>query len=155
MSTINISVADDDVLQAINSMLDKSVDLSPAMLEITAIMESAAEGAFIDEADPATGKAWEKLSDKTTIPWRAESNHWPGKILQVSGGLAGSIETDHGKDFALIGSGKVQAAMLFFGGKTSARSMIPGVEIPGRRFIGLSASEQQDAVNIIRDFLAE
>lgn len=142
-----------DIQEALNKLLQRTNDLTPVMRGIAAIMESAAEGAFANEADPTTGKAWEPLSEETTIPFRIESGHWPGQILQVKGGLAASIETTYGSDYAIIGSALVYARIQHEGGRTSPRSMIFDEEIPARPYLGLSEHDRQDAVNIIRNFL--
>lgn len=148
-----IKIENAGVIDALNEVLARTSDLTPAMQLIAAVMESAAEGAFANEADPVTGTPWEKLSNKTTIPLRMESGHWPGQILQRSGQLAASVETDYGDSWAAIGTNKPYAAMMFFGGKTSPRSAIPNQIIPARRFFGLSAADQEDVLKILRQYL--
>jgi len=148
-----IKIESAGVIDALNEMLARGNDLTPAMQLIAAVMESATEGAFANEADPVTRAPWEKLSSQTTIPFRIKSGYWPGQILQRTGQLAASIETDYGDNWAAIGTNKVYAAILFFGGKTSPRSAIPNQIIPARRFFGLGAADQEDVLKILRQYL--
>lgn len=152
--SFEIKIESKGVQDALNELLQRTNDLTPAMRGIAAIMESATEGAFANESDPVTGNPWEPLSEATTIPFRLKSGHWPGQILQVSGGLASSIESAYGSDFAMIGTNKEYAHIQHEGGRTSPASMIFDEEIPARPFLGLSEQDQQDAVDIIRSFLA-
>lgn len=149
-----IKIESQDVQNALNDLLQRTGNLEPAMRGIAAIMESATEGAFNAEADPVTGQKWQPLSEETTIPFRESKGKWPGQILQVSGGLVASIESAYGSNFAMIGTNKVYAAIQHEGGRTSPSSMIFDEEIPARPFLGLSEQDRQDAVDIIRNFLA-
>lgn len=142
-----------EIQDAFNQLLQRTNDLTPAMRRIAATMESAAAGAFADEADPTTGKPWELLSEETTIPFRKKTNKWPGQILQVEGNLAASIETTYGSDYAMIGSGLPYALIQHEGGRTSPLSAFPNAAIPARPYLGLSEHDRQDAVNVIRNFL--
>lgn len=149
-----IKIESQGVQDALNQLLYRAAHLNSAMARVAAVMASATEGAFADEADPVTGQRWAPLSEETTIPFRLESGHWPGKMLQVGGGLDSSIETAYGEDFAMIGTNLIYARIQHEGGRTSPASMIFDEEIPARPFLGLSVQDQQDAVQIIRDFLA-
>jgi phage gpG-like protein len=54
-----------------------------------------------------------------------------------------------------IGSPKVYAAMQQFGGTTSPRSMIPGKTIPARPFLGVSALDKANILDILGSYLSK
>lgn len=148
MSNIQIDHNSSAVIDVLQQIADNLDDLSPAMQEVAATLEDAAEQAFADERAP-TGEPWEKLSDNylKQNPKRAE-----GQILQVSaGGLAASIESDYGNDWALIGSNKVYAAIHQFGGTPDMPAAPAG--IPARPYLGLDEQSQTDLLDILGEFL--
>ena len=74
--------------------------------------------------------------------------HWPGQILQVSGGagLAGSVQSDHGRDFAEAGTNKVYAATHQFGRADA--------NIDPRPLLGIGRQDEDEIRDAVRDFLA-
>ncbi len=52
-----------------------------------------------------------RKSSDLTPAMRNKRGKWPGPKLQVSGQMAASLVTAHGKDFAQVGTNKVYAAM--------------------------------------------
>lgn len=155
MAEISLEHNVPQVLDVLNGLLHRVEDLSEPMAGIAAVMESASERAFAEQATPA-GDPWADLTD-TTKARRAANGHWPGQILQVRGQLAASIETDSGKDFAQIGSNKVYAPTMYFGaakgefGKTKRNAPIPWGDIPGREFVGLGQEDELDILDILGD----
>ncbi|MGD9760375.1 MAG: phage virion morphogenesis protein [Comamonas sp.] len=153
-TTLDLSHNHPQVLDVLDGLLNRLDDLSAPMALIAAQMESAAERAFDEEADPATGEPWADLSDVTKAR-REKAGHWPGSILQVKGQLAASIESDYGKDFAQVGSNKVYAPVMFFGaekgafGKNKRGGPIPWGNIPARPFLGLNADDEADILDIL------
>jgi|CEGF01.1.fsa_nt_gi phage virion morphogenesis protein len=153
-TTLDLSHNHPQVLDVLDGLLNRLDDLSAPMALIAAQMESAAERAFDEEADPATGEPWAGLSDVTKAR-REKAGHWPGSILQVKGQLAASIESDYGKDFAQVGSNKVYAPVMFFGaekgaiGKNKRGRPIPWGDIPARPFLGLNADDEADILDIL------
>lgn len=136
-----------DVLQQIANKMD---DLTPAMQEVAATLQDATEQAFADERAP-TGEPWEALSDNYL---KQNPKRVGGQMLQVSaGGLAASIESDYGNDWALIGSNKVYAAIHQFGGTPD---MPAGPRnIPARPYLGLDSHSENDLLDILGDFLLD
>ncbi|MFZ5556215.1 MAG: phage virion morphogenesis protein [Pseudomonadota bacterium] len=116
-----IEVDDRAVVRALNELLRRGEDLSPAMASIAAELLSLTELAFQEE-----GPGWPPLAPATILR-RTQRGHWPGKMLQVSGALAASIQVDSGKDYAEIGSAKEYAAIHQFGGTAGRghRTTIP------------------------------
>ncbi|MDX1755878.1 MAG: phage virion morphogenesis protein [Marinobacter sp.] len=156
MSTIHLEVTRDDVSDALQKLLHAAENPRDAMAGIAAVMESATERAFATESDPATGVAWDPLSEVTLAqrPHRAG-----GQILQDEGLLAGSIVSDFGLAYAEIGTNKVQAPTHQFGaeqgefGRTQRGGPIPWGDIPARPFLGIGPDDEQDILDIVRQHL--
>lgn len=147
------------IQDAINQLLDRVGNLREPMADIAAVLADASERAFADQADPETGEAWPDLSDVTKRR-REETGHWPGQILQVTGGLASSIDTDSGPDYAQIGTNKIYAPTMYFGadkgefGEMANNRQIPWGDIPARHFMGINAEDGEEILDILDAFLA-
>lgn len=130
---ITIEVNDRNVLDALNRVVQGLEDASPVMADLAQLLASESEQQFASESGPLG--QWRDLTD-VTKKMRERRGTWPGRILQItSGGLAASVQTAHGPDWAAIFTNKPYAAMHQFGGTTSARSMIPGKIIPARPYL--------------------
>lgn len=68
-----------------------------------------------EERLDAEGPGWPELA-ASTIAQREQDGHWPGKMLQVSGGLAASVGSEYGPAYALVGASKIYAAIQQLGG---------------------------------------
>ena len=82
-------------------------NMTPLTRDLAEIMKGGVDRAFADEEDPATGEKWHPLSP-ATLARRAKAGH-TGKILQVLGELAASIQTEYGPHHAAVGTNKVYA----------------------------------------------
>lgn len=142
---VQITVDDRRVQEGLGELAARLDDLRPVFREIAGVLAEVVEEAFATESDPATLTPWQKLAESTTRQ-RTEEGTWPGKILQVSqGGLAAEISSDSGADFAVVGSGKVYAAIHQLGGEAGrGRS----VNIPARPFLGLSDEGAEEVLDI-------
>jgi phage virion morphogenesis protein len=140
---IKIQYNDLEVRQALNKLIQKGSDLTPAMRAIAGVFRDGAEQAFATETAP-DGTPWEPLSEKT-IKARAKKGTWPGKILTEKGQLASSITSLFGNDFALIGSNKKYAATQQFGRATA--------NIPAREFLGVAQDDKDEILAILQDHL--
>ncbi|MBV4551728.1 phage virion morphogenesis protein [Pseudomonas sp. SWRI102] len=122
-------------LQQTLSKVEQTIgDLTPLMHSLAAELASQTEENFEHEGRPQ----WSELSDVTTGR-RAETGHWPGKMLQVSAaGLAASITTQATDSSALVGSNKPYAAMMQFGGDQADFPQLWG-DIPGRPYLPMDA----------------
>lgn len=127
---IKIDIDDREVVEALDRLQSKLSDLTPAMRDIAQALESETERRFDVE-----GPGWPGLSP-TTIRQRAKSGHWPGKMLQVSGDLARSIESEAGPRHALVSVNKRYAAIHQFGGKAGRGR---NVTIAARPFLPIDA----------------
>lgn len=80
-----------------------NLDTSPLMRVIAGDLEDIVETAFENEADPVTGRRWDRLTPRT-IEARRRKGKWPGKKLQVTGRLVSSITTKATRTTARIGT---------------------------------------------------
>ncbi|MDD5479687.1 phage virion morphogenesis protein [Rhodoferax sp.] len=157
---ITIEVKDQEASDMLRQLSARVKDMRPAMAEVANALASESERQFKTQSGPL-GK-WPDLSDETTKVFRTRKGSWPGQILQVSaGGLAASVQTSFGADFASVGSNKPYAAMHMFGGVTSPKSMIPGKRIAARPFLpfnpqtqALSVPAREAIVEILNNYLA-
>lgn len=139
-----------EALKGLRKLEGKASDLSPLMEDISGMLADITEDAFEGQYDPETGIGWASL-DPAYQSQRFRQGTWPGSILQVTGGLATSITTDFGNNFAQIGTNKVYAAAHQFGVKDfSDRSG----ELVARPFIGFSSQDAEEMEQMISDYLA-
>jgi phage gpG-like protein len=73
-------------------------------------------GALIDGIWQGGKNTWKPLS-ASRIKQRTKKGHWPGKILQDTGGLKSSINYVATRDGLIIGSGKTYAEWLTNAGR--------------------------------------
>ena len=110
---IEVNVKDEDFTRTLTRIVKGMQDPQKLMISIAGTLETETERNFKAEGRPD----WMGLKP-STIKRRTQAGTWPGKILQVSGGgLAASIATDYGRDFARIGSNKRYAAIQQLGGQ--------------------------------------
>ncbi|CUB06609.1 phage virion morphogenesis protein [Marinomonas fungiae] len=152
-NSIQIRHNTDEILEAFNQLLARSDNLAPVMKDIEGVLADATERAFDEESSP-DHDPWPNLSAFTQSQ-RTEKGYWPGQILQRSGRLAAGIETDSDSDSAYIGTNVIYAAIQQFGGTTSPNSMIPNKDIKPRPFIGLGSEDEEEILDILKDFLSE
>ena len=144
---IQIEVNDRLVLDALQQMMRRMGDMTPAMRDIAGVLADASERAFQNEQDPTIGQGWAALRP-ATVAFRGGAAH---PILQRSGQLAASISSSYGANFAQVGTNKVYAAMMQFGGTTASNSMMPNKEIAARPFIGLGDQDQVEILDTIQE----
>ena len=137
MADFTIQITDRHAIDYLARVQARLGDLSHPMTGIARAMRNLTEDAFQAERSPF-GAPWAPLSERSTIPRREASGHWPGPLLQVSGGLAASITSGSDRDSAWVGAGKEYAAMMQFGGKRAEFPHLWG-DIPARPFIPVDA----------------
>jgi phage virion morphogenesis protein len=93
-------------------------DMTPLTRDLAEVLKGAVDRAFADEENPVTGAKWPGLSALTKAR-RAKAGH-TGKMLQVTGRLASSIHTEHGRDFARVGTSDERAGTHQYGAKKGA-----------------------------------
>lgn len=100
MTNFTLEIQDQEAKAALAELLRRGQDLTEPMADIARALRNAAEDAFQNEASPF-GAPWEALA-ASTIKARERGGHWPGSILQLSGGLAASVGSDSGPDWAEV-----------------------------------------------------
>jgi phage virion morphogenesis protein len=156
---ITLQVADRPALDALATLLRRVADLAPAMRDSADVMARPAESAFHHERDPASGERWHPLA-ASTIARREAAGHWPGPLLQVTGHLATSLQREYGRDYAAVGTNVVYAAAQHFGmprgyaGRTRRGAPIPWGDLPPRPFLGLSAEDRREILDLLQDYLS-
>ncbi len=157
--SIDVHLAD-EVAAKLRALAAFGADMSPAMAPIANTLVDAAERAFADRADPATGAPWPALKSRT------------GQALQDTGRLAGSIHPNFGPDFAEAGTNVVYAewqqqgtdgpyvilprnkqALFWPGAKHPVKKVVhPG--LPPRPFLGVGPQEEDEILQILEDHIA-
>lgn len=117
---------------------------------------------FATETAP-DGTPWVRHAT-VTIKRREKLGHMPLQILRSNRGdsqnLHATINADPSEDGVRIGSPMIYAGVHQFGagqgafGRTSRNGPIPWGDIPARPFLGLSAVDEQEIINIAEDWLA-
>ncbi|MFD2645126.1 phage virion morphogenesis protein [Pseudomonas japonica] len=129
---ITLELDHQDIQRALSRVEWAVGELAPLMRGIAAEFASITEENLEDEGQ--SGNAWPTLSDVTTAN-REAAGTWPGQMLQISaGGLAASITTHADSSSALVGSNKVYAAMMHFGGEKQEFPNLWG-DIPARPYL--------------------
>lgn len=143
---IEIKVDNAEILKALKKLSEKTQNLRPVMRNIAGIMMDSVEENFAQQGRPK----WKDLSEVTKKQRRKEGK-WPGMILQKSqGGLAQSITSEYGDDYAIVGTNKKYAAIHQLGGPAGRGKK---VNIPARPYLTLgdaAVEEIQEA--LIKEF---
>lgn len=166
--TITVQVDSQPVVDALSQLLQRGQNLAPALKEIGEDLAESTKRRFATSTGP-DGEKWAANSNVT--------------ILQYLGGFKGSYKKDGsltkkgtarlgakkpliGESRALsttityrvegntlsVGSPMVYAAMQQFGGTKSSFTHLWG-DIPARPFLGLSAEDERNILEILSSFL--
>lgn len=171
---LEIKVEDQQVQQLFKRLLAKTSDLKPVMMEISETMLQAVKDNF-DTEGARLGKRWDDLSPATKkargdgrkrvkdkdgnykklkngkYQTRKTKGTWPGKILQVSGKLLGSISEKYNNTSAIVGTIKPYARIQHKGGKAGKNK---SVTIPARPYMELNNRDMEKITNLMKRFLA-
>lgn len=176
MTMISIKVNTNALEHTVETLQHRLSHMRPVMAGISLLMLEVVEDAFANERDPVTGAPWQPLKPATQQQ-RARHGH-AGKILQVTGSLAASVQAEAGDDYALVGTNKSYAAVHQFGfsgtqsvsahsrqvskvfGKRLAKAVHQAVKahsrqqnIPARPFLGMSQSDEQRIKDKVQNYL--
>lgn len=163
---IKVELNDNVIRQALAQAQERVTNLRPLMAGISNLMLEATEDNFSKERNPETGQRWPELA-ASTQQQRASTGRG-GKMLQVTGLLASSIQPNFGDDWAEVGTNKAYAPVhqfgsksytirprnkraLAFGGIVRKKVNHPGV--PARPFLGLSAQHKTDIIEAVTNYL--
>lgn len=150
-ATIELKLEHNKALKVFTDLAAAGADLSPVMREIAGMLADASEQAFANESDPNTGEAWKPLTESHKA--RRQEKGYTGPILQMTGSLAASIQSDWGRDFAQVGSNKIYAAIHQHGGTSDMRSA--NAAIPGRPFLGAGDDDREEIMEVLTRHLSD
>ena len=143
---IEIKVDNAEVLKALKRLSEKTQNLRPVMRNIAGIMMDSVEENFAQQGRPK----WKDLAESTKKQ-RKKEGKWPGMILQKSqGGLVDSISSEHGDDYAIVGTNKKYAAIHQFGGPAGRGKK---VNIPARPYLKLDDNTVEEIHQVLNTFL--
>ncbi|MDO0944649.1 phage virion morphogenesis protein [Chromohalobacter israelensis] len=143
---MSITIDDDQVLQALNRLQQRTTRLRPAFKAIGEAMVASTHDRFQDKEAP-DGTPWAPLSEATA----ARKGH--DRILEgESGQLARQISYEATDDALEWGSPMVYATMMHFGGDQADFPHLWG-DIPGRPFLGVSQDDQEEILDVLSGYL--
>lgn len=143
---IEIKIDNKAVNEKLLELAKRGENLRPLMKNIAGIFASSTEENFKEEGRP---DKWTDLAESTKKQ-RTKQKKWPGQILQVSGQLAASVNTQYDDDSAVIGSNKDYAAIHQLGGKAGRNKK---VSIPARPYLLLTDADYEEILNATEKFL--
>ena len=108
MIRIDVNIDMSDLEVAMTRLREAAQDTTPIMRRCAGVLAGAAKDAFDDEADPVTGAKWQPLAASTAAARPAKGH--AGKILQLTGSLASSLERDFGRTHDVVGTNHKYAA---------------------------------------------
>ena len=146
---IDIRFDDTEVRRGLDRLLRAAKDLSPAMREIAGHLGDSAQRSLERQAAP-DGTPWKPLT-KGAVDARRRRGKGPRPILELSGDLFGSIQTEHDARSATAGTGLVYAAIHQFGGTPGMRPA--SAAIPARPFLGVDDDHRDMILETVRDHL--
>ena len=132
MTNIELTLDDKNIRVLLNALSKRCEDTSGVMKNIAKEMSKSVDenfevGGRYSSPDSIIGgkKKWKPLSKVTEAIKKRQGKKGPYQILVDSqGGLAASITTETGKDYAQIGTNKVYAAAQHFGRPAGVEALI-------------------------------
>ncbi|WP_054007877.1 phage virion morphogenesis protein [Cypionkella psychrotolerans] len=148
---ITIEINDAQVVAALDRLSARMADMSPIMSEIGEVLVNSTTRRFGEGVSPE-GVKWAAKSPVTLAAYGArKSNRIDVRpLFGPSGTLNSTISAEHGSDYVQVGSGRVYAAMMQFGGSKASYPNLWG-DIPARPFLGLSDDDEIEILEIISD----
>lgn len=111
-------------------------DLTPLMKTARVFLKDMVDENFETEGT-LTGEKWKEWSPEYKIQ-RMKQGKSSGKLLSLDGHLRKSIQAKSGKDYALVGTNKIYAAIHNFGGNNSLKH---NKTMPQREFMRINDTQ--------------
>jgi len=153
---ITLRVDDSKVVALLGDLKARAGNTRPVMSEIGDIVISSIEknievGGRYSSPDSwkGGGRKWKGLA-AATIKQRMKKGYWPGKILQQTGSMAGSLSKKVGSNSVTIGTNKIYGAIQQFGGKAGRGHK---VTIPARPWIVVQDEDLTEIGHAITAYL--
>ena len=144
---ITIEFNDGAVLAGIGKLQDQLGDMTSFMDDLGELLVASTKARFPAGTAP-DGTAWAPNSP-ATLARKSDSR----PLFGTSGSLNSQIFATTGPDFVRVGSDRVQAAMMQFGGSKSVFAHLWG-DIPARPYLGLSDEDKENILAETRDWLS-
>lgn len=157
---IEIKIDNKAINEKLLELAKRGENLRPLMKNIAGIFASSTEENFKEEGRP---DKWTELAEitkenrkknkdkkKGKNKSKGNDNKWSGKILQVTGQLAASVNTQYDDNSAVIGSNKDYAAIHQLGGKAGRNKK---VIIPARPYLQLTDEDFEEILNSTQKYL--
>jgi len=139
--------ADFSPVAQVFSQLEKVPDdLSDPMDEIGQVLAFSAQENIRQSVD-VEGNPLQPLAESTRVKRGDDA-----RPLLDHGNLRDSYTHVFDHNSVEVGSDAIQAALMHFGGKAGRNH---AVQIPARPVLGISADDEDEIVNIMRDFVVE
>jgi len=157
---ISIELEATEARAAIRRAIETLQDMTPVYTDIGEYLLTAHRERFAKGVDP-DGKPWAAKSAKTLERYKRRGYGSLGRpLIGPSKALSRQIVRFVSKDGVVIGSAQVYSGVMQDGaaegafGKTKRGQPIPFGAIPARRWLGLSAENEREIVNIVEEHLA-
>ncbi len=147
---ISVSMKDVGVARALVDGEAAVRNLGSALDKIAGELLALSDKAFGFTSDPSTRAAWPELAP-STVKQRAKLGLSGAEILQRSGTLKASVQTEAGRDFVEIGS-PIEYALIHQLGGSAGRG--GSAKIPARPFVGASPDDLESFERIISEHIA-
>lgn len=145
---ITIEINDDAISQALGSALGRLDDMTPVMQAIGRQLQESTIRRFAAGQAP-DGTPWAANSPVTLARKRD-----PRPLFGISGMLNSQISYEADASSVQVGSNRIYAAMMQFGGTKAKFPHLWG-NIPARPFLGISDQDQADILDIIGEALED
>jgi phage virion morphogenesis protein len=140
-SVISLTYSDRTVVEAMQRLIARTGDLTPASESVGEYMLGETDERFRTETDPE-GRAWQPLSARTLAMKKAEGRIM--KILQRTGLMRSRVNYRVFPDGVSIGIGDRKAVKHQL-----------GKGVPARRILGINEENKREIVAIYRDYCLE
>ena len=136
-------------------------DMTPVYQDIGEYMVKATRDRFLTGTAP-DGSRWRQKSPTTLAEYirRGDGNR-PNPLIGPSGRLGKEIAVLVTKDSAEIGSSLIYSGVMQFGaakgafGTTSRGGPVPWGDIPARPWLGISAEDERNILDVVDEHLDE
>ncbi|RUS64879.1 phage virion morphogenesis protein [Pseudorhodobacter sp. E13] len=140
-----IEIKDDEISAALDRLLLDLGDMTAVMQEIGELLMASTKDRFTKGEAPDGSK------------WAAKSPNTKGRdrrpLFGPSGMLSSQIFYEAGSNQVEVGSSRVYAAMMQFGGTKAAFPHLWG-DIPARPFLGISEDDRAGILATVEEWLA-
>ena len=143
MAGVHLKVSFNDrlIVDHLQRLIDKGENPRPVFLEIGEYLLESTEQRFSDQVDP-DGNPWAALNPK----YRQRKKKHQDLILVLDQHLSGTLRYRAGSKHLAFGTDRIYGAAHQFG--------YPEGNLPARPWLGLSAADEVEILDILRSYLS-